>query len=68
MPLIFAALRVSAVMVGSRAEQEALAQFMVAHGLKPVIDRVFDFEAAEAAYAHAATGAFGKVVVSLPGA
>jgi NADPH:quinone reductase-like Zn-dependent oxidoreductase len=65
MPLIFGALRVSAVMVGSRAEQRALTEFMVAHQLKPVIDRVFDFDAAESAYAHAARGAFGKVVVTL---
>lgn len=65
MPLIFAALRVSAVMVGSRAEQQALTDFMVAHDLKPVIDRVFGFDEAEAAYAYAGGGAFGKVVVTL---
>jgi NADPH:quinone reductase-like Zn-dependent oxidoreductase len=65
LPLIFAALRVSAVMVGSRAEQQALTDFMVAHDLKPVIDRVFGFDEAEAAYAYAGHGAFGKVVVTL---
>lgn len=65
MPLIFGALRVSAVMVGSRAEQRALTEFMVAHQLKPVIDRVFGFDEAEAAYAYAGGGAFGKVVVTL---
>jgi NADPH:quinone reductase-like Zn-dependent oxidoreductase len=52
-------------MVGSREEQRALGDFMVAHGLKPVIDRVFGFDDAEAAYAAAGAGAFGKVVVTL---
>ena len=65
LPLIFSGLRVSAVMVGSRDEHRALADFMVAQQLKPVIDRVFTFDEAEAAYQHAGTGAFGKVVVSL---
>ena len=64
-PLIFAGLRVSAVMVGSRDEQRALVEFMAAHGLLPVIDRVFGFDEAERAYEHAARGAFGKVVVAL---
>ena len=65
LPLIFAALRVSAVMVGSRADHEALAGFMAEHGLKPVIDRRFSFEDAESAYRHAGEGAFGKVVITL---
>ncbi|MFM2422325.1 MAG: alcohol dehydrogenase [Pseudomonadota bacterium] len=64
-PLIFAALRVSAVMVGSRADQIALTEFMAQHGLKPIIDSVHAFDAAEAAYARAAGGAFGKVVITL---
>lgn len=65
LPLIFAALRVSAVMVGSPADQAALADFMHAHGLRPVIDSRFGFDDAEAAYAHADAGAFGKVVIQL---
>lgn len=65
LPLIFSALRVSAVMVGSRADHAALADFMVAHAIKPVVDAVFDFDAAEQAYARADKGAFGKVVITL---
>ncbi|WP_285017460.1 alpha/beta fold hydrolase [Novosphingobium sp. fls2-241-R2A-195] len=65
MPMIFAALRVSAVLVGSRADQEALVAFMEDNSLRPVIDRVFPFEEAEAAYTRTASGAFGKVIVSL---
>ena len=65
LPLIFSALRVSAVMVGSRQDHEELAQFMSEKGLKPVIDSMFPFDEAEAAYARANEGAFGKVVVTL---
>lgn len=65
LPLIFSALRVSAVMVGSRQEHADLAAFMVEHGIKPAIDRVYGIDEAEAAYAHADRGAFGKVVISL---
>lgn len=65
MPLIFSALRVSAVMVGSREDHAALSAFMVEHGLKPVIDSRFSFAEAEAAYTHAGTGVFGKVVITL---
>ena len=62
-PLIFAGLRVSAVMVGSRDDQQSLVDFMVEHRLTPLIDRTFDFNEAEAAYEHCARGAFGKVIV-----
>lgn len=65
LPLIFSALKVSAVMVGTRKDHEDLAQFMAAKGLKPVIDSTFAFDEAEAAYARANEGAFGKVVVTL---
>ena len=63
LPLIFSALRVSAVMVGSRRDHEELSQFMAERGLKPVIDSTYPFDQAEAAYARAGQGAFGKVVV-----
>ncbi|PHY19746.1 alpha/beta fold hydrolase [Caulobacter sp. BP25] len=65
LPMIFSALRVSAVMVGSRADHEALAAFVAEHALHPVIDSIHDFENADAAYARAAGGAFGKVVVRM---
>ena len=65
LPLIFSALRISAVMVGSRQDHEELSQFMASKGLKPVIDSTYTFDQAEAAYARANEGAFGKVVVTL---
>jgi NADPH:quinone reductase-like Zn-dependent oxidoreductase/pimeloyl-ACP methyl ester carboxylesterase len=63
LPLIFSALRVSAVMVGKRQDHEDLARFMDAKGLRPVIDSTFAFDEADAAYARANEGAFGKVVI-----
>ena len=50
--------------VGSRADFEAMNRAIAAHRLRPVIDRVFAFEEAHAAYAHVMRGdLFGKVVV-----
>lgn len=65
LPWIFSALRASAVMVGSRRDHEELSQFMAERGLKPVVDSTYSFDQAEAAYARAGQGAFGKVVVTL---
>jgi NADPH:quinone reductase-like Zn-dependent oxidoreductase len=54
------------VYVGSRATFEAMNRAIDVHQLRPVIDRVFPFEQAGAAYAHQASGAhFGKVVISV---
>ena len=56
---------VRTVAVGSRAQFTAMNAFIGTHGLRPVIDRVFPFEAAVDAYRHyAAGGPFGKVVIS----
>ena len=55
---------ITGIFVGSRADFEALNAFMTKHAIKPVIDRVFDFGDAEAAYAWMDTGNhFGKVVI-----
>jgi NADPH:quinone reductase-like Zn-dependent oxidoreductase/pimeloyl-ACP methyl ester carboxylesterase len=65
LPMIFAALRVSAVMVGSRADHQDLTAFMAQKGLRPVIDSVFATDQVEQAYHRAGQGAFGKVVIKL---
>ena len=55
------------IYVGSRAMAQELNRFVDQHGLKPVVDRVFDFADAKAAYAYqASSGLFGKVVVANP--
>ena len=56
----------SGLYVGSRADFEALNAFLEKHRFKPVIDKVFDFENARAAYDYMDSGAlFGKVVIRL---
>jgi NADPH:quinone reductase-like Zn-dependent oxidoreductase len=54
------------VYVGSRAMFEAMNAAIAASRLRPVVDRVFPFEEARAAYAYQGSGAhFGKVVIAL---
>ncbi len=58
------ALRLRGIYVGSVAMFEAMVRAIEAHRIKPVIDRVFPFDEAPAAYAYLASGQhFGKVVI-----
>lgn len=58
------ALHVRGVYVGSRRMFEALNRALTVTGLRPIVDRVFPFEAYREAYEHLASGAhFGKVVI-----
>jgi NADPH:quinone reductase-like Zn-dependent oxidoreductase len=57
---------VTSIYVGSREDFEAMNAFIAQHKLKPVIDRVFSFEEAPAAFDYLESGShFGKVVVRL---
>ena len=59
-------LRVAGIYVGSVTMFEALNRALAVSQLHPIIDRVFSFEDAAAAYAHLQSGQhFGKVVISL---
>ena len=65
-PRLFMARRanIQGISVGSTQMFEALNRAIVANGIKPVIDRVFGFDEARAAYQHMASGAhFGKIVI-----
>jgi NADPH:quinone reductase-like Zn-dependent oxidoreductase len=54
----------SGIYVGARADFEALNAFLEKHPFKPVIDKVFEFENAPAAYDYMDSGnLFGKVVI-----
>jgi len=56
--------RLQGVLVGSREMFEAMNAVIVRHRLRPVIDRVLDFEEAPAAFEHLKSQShFGKVVV-----
>jgi NADPH:quinone reductase-like Zn-dependent oxidoreductase len=56
----------SGIYVGSRADFEGLNAFMAEHEIHPVIDRVFSFEEAPAAFELMENGSFfGKIVIRL---
>ena len=60
--------RLTHIYVGSRTDFEAMNAFMTRHRIKPVIDRVFPFEATPAAYDYMINGTFfGKIVIAGPG-
>lgn len=55
---------VQGISVGSTQMFEAVNRAIAANGIKPVIDKVFGFDEAIAAYKHMASGAhFGKIVI-----
>ena len=65
--ILMKSLRVNGIYVGSHAMFESLNRAATQHQLKPVIDRVFPFAEARAAYEHLQSGRhFGKVVISNP--
>ncbi len=60
-------LKVEGILVGSTEMFEAMNRAITAHAIRPVIDRVFPFEEAKAAYRHMeGAGHFGKIVISVP--
>ena len=65
--ILMKSLRVTGIYVGSRAMFESLNRAVTQHHLRPVIDRVFPFAEASAAYEHLQSGThFGKVVIAIP--
>lgn len=56
----------SGVYVGSREDFEAMNRFVSEHEIRPLIDRVFEFEQAQEAYDYLRSGGFmGKIVIRL---
>jgi NADPH:quinone reductase-like Zn-dependent oxidoreductase len=56
--------QVSGIYVGSRADFEAMNEFIEEHEIVPVVDRVFSFEEAPAAFEFMDSGSFlGKIVI-----
>jgi NADPH:quinone reductase-like Zn-dependent oxidoreductase len=57
---------VGGIFVGSQADFEAMNAFIAKHKLKPVVDKVFDFKDAQAAYDLMDKGEFfGKIVIRI---
>jgi NADPH:quinone reductase-like Zn-dependent oxidoreductase len=66
--LLNANITVSGIYVGSREDFEALNAFIDAHHLKPVIDKVYEFQDAAAAFTALDKGeSFGKIVIRVSG-
>jgi NADPH:quinone reductase-like Zn-dependent oxidoreductase len=66
MALLGANATVSGLYVGSRENFEAMNAFIVQHQIKPVIEKVFDFKDAPAAFALMESGNFfGKIVIRM---
>jgi NADPH:quinone reductase-like Zn-dependent oxidoreductase len=68
LPIIVKALKVKGNNTGSVADLRDAARAISAHGIAPVVDRIFDAGEARDAYAHLAAGGrhFGKIAISLP--
>ena len=57
-------LRVQGIFVGSRQMFEAMNRAIALHKLRPVVDQVFSFDEARAAYELMGSGGhFGKIVI-----
>lgn len=66
MPILFKSLTVQGIYVGSHKMFEVMNQKISQHQLKPIIDRVFPFTEAKAAYHYLKSAAhFGKVVMQI---
>jgi NADPH:quinone reductase-like Zn-dependent oxidoreductase len=59
-------IRVNGILVGHREGFEAMNRALALHGVRPVIDRIFPFAEARAAFDHmAAGGHFGKICIEI---
>jgi NADPH:quinone reductase-like Zn-dependent oxidoreductase len=66
MPILMKSIRVQGIFVGSRAMFEAMNRAITINNLRPVIDRVFEFEQVPQALKYLESGAhFGKIVVKV---
>ncbi len=65
MPVIFRQTTIRGIAVAPRSAFERMNPFLDKHRIKPVIDRVYDFEEAVQAYEHLARGPFGKIVIKI---
>lgn len=66
-PILMRNIRVQGVMVGSLEMHRRMVAAVEHHALRPVIDRVFSFEAAPEAFEYLASGAHvGKIVIEVP--
>jgi len=66
LPILMKGIRVSGIYVGSRELFEQMNRAIALHQLRPIVDRVFPFEEAKAAFHYLeSAGHFGKIVIRL---
>jgi NADPH:quinone reductase-like Zn-dependent oxidoreductase len=66
LPILMKNVRVQGIYVGSREMFEAMNRAIALHQVRPVVDRVFPFAEAPAAFRHMASAAhFGKIAIRL---
>ncbi len=66
LPILMKGVGVQGIFVGSRVMFEAMLRAITANAIEPVIDRVFPFAEAQAAYEHLASQThFGKIVIQV---
>ena len=66
LPAVMKHIRIQGIYVGSREMFESMNRAIVLHGIRPVIDRIFPFDEAKAAFHHLESGIhFGKVVIAI---
>jgi NADPH:quinone reductase-like Zn-dependent oxidoreductase len=56
--------RLQGAWVGHQRAQVEMNHFLEAHAIHPVVDHIYPFEDAAAAFEHLARGAFGKIVIA----
>lgn len=65
-PILMQNVRLQGILVGSREGFERMNRAIVAHGLRPVVDRVFPFDDAPDAFHHMASAShLGKICISV---
>jgi NADPH:quinone reductase-like Zn-dependent oxidoreductase len=67
-PVLMKGVRLQGIFVGSREMFEDMNRAIALSGLRPVVDRVFPFDEAPAAFRHMESGAhFGKIAIRVSG-
>lgn len=67
-PVLMQNVRLQGVLVGPRSDLEDMNRAMALAGIRPAVDRVFEFDDVRAAFDHMAAGRhFGKIVLRLGG-
>jgi D-arabinose 1-dehydrogenase-like Zn-dependent alcohol dehydrogenase len=65
LPVVFKAAQVRGILVGNLDAFTNMISFIEKHEIKPIIETIYSFDDALAAYQHLERGAIGKIVISI---